>query len=140
MKYNTALFGLYQNLFLVLKKEFGERKALELFAKTMQKGLKNAYDQMKFRKGNPFDFRRVVKARDQSVGLNVSIRATKNRIVYRFFTDPFPLLKGKISAKKLDATYMQFKVGYLLGKNWKYKTTKHLWKGSKFTEHILSCD
>jgi len=137
MKYNSAFFGLYQNLIWVLKKEFREKRALELFAKIMQKGLRTAYDQTKFRKGNPVDFCRIVKARDQSVGLRVSVKATKNRIVYRFFTDPFPLLKGKISPKKLDATYMQFKVRYLLGKNWHYKTTKHLWKGNRFTEHII---
>lgn len=137
MKYNQALFGLYQNLFLVLKKEFRERKALGLLGKILQKGLKTAYDQTKFRKGSPFDFCRVVKARDQSGGLRVSVRATKNRIVYRFYTDPFPLLKGKVPAKKLDATYMPFKVRYLLGKNWRYRTTKHAWNGARFTEHVI---
>lgn len=137
MKYNTAFFGLYQNLFLVLKKELGGKKALELFAKIMRKGLKTAYDSMGFEKGNPFDFRRVIKERDQSVGLTVSVKATKNRVVCRFFTDPFPLLKGTVSPKKLDATYMQFKVRYLLGKNWRYRTTKHLWSQEPFTEFVI---
>lgn len=137
MKYNQAFFGLYQNLFLVLKRESGERKALDLFAKIVQKGLKTAYDQEKFRKGNPLDFCRVVKARDQSVGLKVSVLATKNRIVYRFFTDPFPLLKEKVSAQKLGATYMQFKVRYLLGTQWDYRTTKHLWRRQSCTEFVI---
>ena len=43
MKYNAAFFGLYENLFLELKKEFGSRVALALFRVLMEKGLKTAY-------------------------------------------------------------------------------------------------
>ena len=49
MAYNIAFFGLYQNFFLVLKAEFGEPRALELFRQVMEKGLKVAYDNMGFK-------------------------------------------------------------------------------------------
>ncbi|HLD59256.1 MAG TPA: hypothetical protein VI977_06535 [archaeon] len=137
--YNKAFFGLYENLFLVLKEEFGEEKALELFTKIMRFGLKKAYDATGFQKGSPKDFAKVVGARDKSVGLKVSFpEIQKEKIVYRFLTDPFPGLKGKVDFAKLDATYMQFKAEYLLGSDWKYETTRHFWNGSKFTEHVIS--
>ena len=139
MEYNKAFFGLYENVFLVLKEGFGEEKALETFSKIMRLGLKKSYDASGFEKGSPKDFARVVGERDASVGLKVSFPAvSETKIVYRFHTDPFPGLKGKVDAGKLDATYMRFKVEYLLGAKWTYKTTSHLWKGDSFTEHIIS--
>lgn len=138
MAYNAAFFSLYENLFLVLKSELGKKQALFLFRKIMEKGLKAAYDKMGFNVGKPREFVQVVRARDKSVGLIVKFPIVeKNRIVYQFWTDPFPNLKGKISANELDNTYMQFKVHYLLGKKWNYKTTKHIWKGDKITEHVI---
>lgn len=137
-KYNAAFFTLYANLFKVLKEEFGEEKALEIFTKIMERGLKSAYDSMGFQRGNTKDFARVLKARDESVGLEVSFPTiTENKVIYRFNTDPFPMLKGIVDAGKLDATYMRFKVNYLLGNEWGYKTTKHIWRGDDFTEHAI---
>jgi len=137
-EYNAAFFSLYSNLFKVLKEEFGEEKAFELFTKVMVRGLKNAYDAMGFTKGNPKDFARVLKARDESVGLKVEFpQVNENKVIYQFHTDPFPQLKGFVDAEKLDATYMKFKVEYLLGFEWNYKTTKHIWKGDKYTEHVI---
>jgi hypothetical protein len=137
--YNKAFFGLYENLFLVLKEEFDEERALELFAKVMRFGLKKAYDTTGFQKGNPKEFVKVVGARDKSVGLKVSFPTIeKDKIVYRFLTDPFPGLNGKVAPEKLDTTYMEFKVDYLLGSDWKYETSKHFWKGDKFIEHVIS--
>jgi len=136
--YNKAFFSVYENLFLVLKKEFGEEKALKLFSKVMRFGLKKAYDSSGFQKGSSKDFMRVVGERDRSVGLKVSFPIVeRKKIIYRFLTDPFPGLKGKVTAKKIDYTYMPFKVNYLLGKKWNYKTTNHLWEGKKFTEHVI---
>jgi len=138
MEYNSAFFGLYQNLFLVLESELGRSRAIELFGKIMVMGLKKAYDASSFSRGNPEDFARVVGARDNSVGLRVEFPIVENRrIVYQFWTDPFPGLKGKIEPEELDATYMQFKVSYLLGDNWYYKTTKHIWHGNDCTEHVI---
>ncbi len=138
MAYNQAFFGLYTNLFLVLKKESGSKKALKIFREIMEKGLKTAYDNLGFRKGVPAEFARVVGERDKSVGLKVKFPVvSKDKIVYQFWADPFPGLKGKVGAHELDDTYMHFKVAYLLGPNWKYRTTKHLWKGSRFTEHVI---
>jgi len=137
-EYNTAFFGLYENLFLVLKENVGEEKALGLFRQIMEKGLKKAYDTSEFEHGKPKDFVRVVSERDRNVGLQVEFpEITENKIVYQFRTDPFPDLKGQVEHKKLDDTYMTFKVRYLLGKDWVYKTTKHLWDGDEFTEHII---
>jgi len=138
VEYNVAFFGLYTNLFKVIKEEFNEEKALQVFTKIMVKGLKTAYDSMKFTKGKPEDFVRLLKARDESVGLLVKFPLiSKNKVIYQFHTDPFPNLKGLVEPEKLDATYMQFKVDYLLGVDWKYKTTKHIWKGDPYTEHEI---
>lgn len=139
MDYNKAFFGLYENWFLVLKEEIGEERAIELFTKVMVLGLKKAYDAMGFGKGVAKEFARVVGARDDSVGLRVEFpEVSENRIVYQFHTDPFPGLKGKVAPEKLDATYMRFKVDYLLGQGWSYMTTKHLWRGDSFTEHVIT--
>lgn len=139
MQYNKAFFGLYENIFLVLKEELGEERALQLFSKVMQRGLRKAYDASGFQKGKARDFAKVVGERDASVGLKVSFPVVEeNKIVYRFLTDPFPGLKQAVEPEKLDATYMGFKVNYLLGEEWGYKTGKHLWKGDEFTEHIIS--
>lgn len=137
-EYNSALFGLYENMFLTLNQDFGEEKALELFREIMKIGLKRAYDSSGFKKGSPQDFARVVRERDESVGLHVEFpEITEKRIVYRFHTDPFPNLRGHIDYEKLDGTYMAFKVGYPLGENWSYKTTKHFWDGDEFTEFVI---
>ena len=137
-EYNAAFFGLYENTFLVLKENLGEQRALELFRQIMERGLKKSYDTSGFRRGDPRDFARVVGERDSSVGLHVEFPELKGgRIVYQFHTDPFPNLKGRVDRQKLADTYMAFKVGYLLGKGWGYRTTKHIWDGDKFTEHVI---
>jgi len=33
---------------------------------------------------------------------------------------------------------MDFKVEYLLEKEWSYTTTKHLWDGNEYTEHVIT--
>ena len=105
----------------------------------MAKGLKKAYDAMGFKKGSVEDFARVLKARDESVGLHVEFpEVSKNKVVYRFYTDPFPNLKGKVNPKALGATYMDFKVNYLLGSEWKWKLTKHIWNGDPYIEYIIT--
>jgi hypothetical protein len=138
-EYNAAFFGLYENLFITLKENFGEGKALDLFRQIMERGLKKAYDASRFEHGNPQDFVRVVGERDRNVGLHVEFpEVTENKIVYQFHADPFPSLKDQVECKKLDDTYMAFKVRYLLGEDWAYKTTKHLWDGDEFTEHVIT--
>ena len=138
-EYNATFFGLYENTFLVLKENLGEEKALELFRQIMEKGLRKAYDASGFERGNPQDFARVVGERDKNVGLHVEFpEVTESKIVYRFYTDPFPNLRGHVDHEKLDDTYMSFKVRYLLGENWNYKTTKHIWEGDEFTEFVIT--
>jgi hypothetical protein len=109
-EYNAAFFSLYENWFKLLKNEFGENKALELFRKTMETGLTKAYEDS-FAKGTPSD----------------------NKLIYQFHTDPFPNLKNEVSYEKLDDTYISFKVRHLLGDQWKYKSTKHIWNGDNYT-------
>lgn len=138
-EYNAAFFGLYEKLFIILKENFGEEKALDLFRQIMEKGLKKAYDASGFERGNSQDFVRVVGERDRNVGLRVEFpEITENKIVYQFHVDPFPNLKSQVEYGKLDDTYMAFKIRYLLGESWTYKTTKHLWGGDEFTEHIIT--
>jgi hypothetical protein len=136
---NLAFFGLYENLFIVLKEEQGEEMALNIFRKVMEKGLKTAYDKMGFKKGNINDFVRVLTERDNSVGLRVKFpEITENKIVYQFYDDPFPGLKGKVEHEKLDDTFISFKIKHILGNEWKYKTTKHVWDGNEYTEYVIT--
>ncbi|MBS3051410.1 MAG: hypothetical protein J4400_04645 [Candidatus Aenigmarchaeota archaeon] len=138
MEYNAAFFGLQEVYFLVLKEEKGEQFALEMLKKVMERTLGKAYTFAGFRKGDPHSFARVVEGRDEAVGLHVEFpEVTERAIVYQFHTDPFPNLKGHVDSEKLDAAYMKFKVEFLLGKDWSYRTTKHLWNGDAYTEHVI---
>lgn len=138
MNYNAAFFGLFENTFLLLKQEFGEEKALELFARLMETGLSKSYGSA-FEKGNPYEFQRLVQERDNMVGLRVEFPIVKeDEIIYQFHDDPFPNLRGKVDHAMLDQCYMNFKVKYLLGDNWHYKTTKHIWNGDSYTEHQIT--
>lgn len=136
--YNAAFFSTHETYLMVLKDKYGEAAALDIFKEVMQRNLKKAYDSMGFTKGSPEDFIRVIKERDESVGLDVELSLVEERIIYRFHTDPFPNLRGVVAAEKIDATYMSFKVSYLLGDGWSYKTTKHIWSGDQYTEHVIS--
>lgn len=137
-EYNAAFFQLYENWFKLLKQEFGEHKAIDLFRKTMEIGLSKAYGD-KFKKGLASEFVRLVGERDNNVGLLVKFPLiSDNKLVYQFHTDPFPNLKNEITHEKLDDTYITFKVKYLLGENWDYKNTAHLWNGDRFTEFVIS--
>ena len=137
MKYNAAFFGTHEAYFLILKEQEGEEFALDAIRRVMERNLGKSYKAVGFAKGNPKDFAKVVGKRDASVGLIVKFPVvSENKIVYQFHIDPFPGLKGHVAAEKLDATYMKFKVAFLLGK-WTYRTTKHLWKGDKYTEHVI---
>ena len=138
MAYNAAFFGLFENIFKLLKKEFGEEKALDLFTKLMATGLGKSYGD-NFVKGQSNEFARVVSERDKIVGLHVEFpQVEENTIIYQFHDDPFPNLKGEVDAEKLDKTYIDFKVNYLLGEGWQYHTTKHLWWGDEYTEHVIT--
>lgn len=137
MNYNAAFFGLFENTFLLLKQEFGEEKALELFTRLMETGLSKSYG-TSFEKGIPSEFQRLVQERDNMVGLRVEFPILKDdQIIYQFHDDPFPNLKGKVDSQLLDRCYMNFKIKYLLGDNWHYKTTKHIWNGDAYTEHQI---
>ena len=137
-EYNAAFFGLYENWFKLLKKEFGEKKAIELFAKAMEIGLSKAYGD-NFKKGLTSEFVRLVGERDNNVGLLVKFpEISENKLVYQFHTDPFPNLKNEIVPQKLDGTFIAFKVKYILGDSWNYKNTTHLWNGDSCTEFVIS--
>ena len=136
-EYNAAFFGLYEIWFKLLKNEFGENNAIDLFRKAMEMGLSKAYGD-NFKKGLPSEFARLAGERDNNVGLNVKFpEVSENKLVYQFYTDPFPNLKNEISPQKLDDTYIAFKVRHLLGDNWNYKNTTHLWNGDSCTEFVI---
>lgn len=139
--YNSAFFGLYENFFKVMSDELGLDRALAIFTKTMEMGLKKSYDLYGFVKGDPESFSRVIKERDNFVGINVEFpEILKNKIIYRFYTDPFPNLKGIVHYSLLDKTYLNFKINYLLGPEWVYNTNKHIWLGDKYSEHVITRD
>ena len=138
MDYNSAFFDLHEVYFLVLKEEKGEKFALDMMRRVMEQTLGKAYTFAGFKKGDAHSFARVVQARDEAVGLHVEFpEVTEQAIVYQFHTDPFPNLKGHVDSEKLDAAYMKFKVEFLLGKEWHYRTTKHIWKGNACTEYVI---
>ena len=137
-EYNSAFFGLYENTFLVYSQKHGQVEALRFLQSLFEYGLKKAYDSMGFTQGSSADFVRVVGTRDNGVGLKIAFPEVSDElIVYQFHTDPFPNLKGKVDAQALDDTYINFKVQYLLGPDWRYMTTCHLWKGNPYTEHRI---
>lgn len=136
-KYNAPFFGLYENWFKLLKHEFGETKAINLFRKVMEIGLTKAYGSS-FEKGIATEFVRLVGERDRNVGLAVKFPVvSENKLIYQFHTDPFPNLKNEISSQQLDDTYISFKINYILGHDWKYKNTRHFWNGDDFTEFVI---
>jgi hypothetical protein len=137
--YNKAFFGLYESIYETMREDKGEFEALGFLKKLFSKALGKAYDEMGFQKGSYRDFCRVVAERDDGVGIEVDFPESSDRkIVYRFHTDPFPNLKGKVDPRLLADTYIRFKVEYLLGSNWTYETTRHIWEGSPFTEHVIT--
>ena len=137
--YNAAFFKSIENTFLLLKEREGEEYALKFISALMEKTLKAAYESMGAKKhGGAKEFQRCVGERDASVGLKVGFEDNPDGFAYRFYTDPFPGLKGTVEPRKLDATYIRFKIDYLLGLGWTYSTPKHLWEGSPYTEHVLT--
>ncbi len=136
-KYNAAFFNLYENWFKLIKEEFGENKAIDLFKKVMEMGLTKAYGN-NFKKGLTSEFARLVGERDNHVGLVVQFpEVLENKIIYQFYTNPFPNLKNEIAPQKLDGTYIAFKIRYILGPQWSYKNNTHLWNGDHCTEFVI---
>lgn len=137
-EYNAAFFSLYENWYKAICNELGEESALRLFKNVMSTGLSKAYGDT-FKKGNPHDFVKLVGERDDNVGLVVKFPIVEeNKIVYQFHTDPFPNLKSHVDHKKLDDTFISFKVKHLLGDEWKYENTAHIWDGDAYTEFTIS--
>ncbi len=136
-EYNAPFFNGLTAVVLALKKRYGEDQAIEVMRDVFSSRLKGVYDKLGFTKGSPEDFVRVVGENDRMLGLEAGLFLEKGKIIYRFKTDPFPNLKGHVNPTNFDDSYLRFKVEYLLGKNWSYKTTKHLWGGNSCTEHVI---
>lgn len=138
LPYNAAFFDLYESVYILMKEKYGEGEAINFMRLLFAAKLKVAYESMGFTKGKVEDFVRCVGERDKSVGLKVSFVFSSDKITYRFHTDPFPGLKGKVDPIKFDATYIEFKISYLLGDGWTYKNTKHILNGDEFTEYVIT--
>ena len=137
--YNAAFFRLYESVFFLYQGKYGQRAALGFMRSLFADGLGPAYDAMGFQCGLSEDFARVVGQRDAGVGLRVVFpELTREHIVYQFHTDPFPNLRGSVAPEELDATYLEFKIAHLLGQGWGYRTTRHLWHGDAYTEHVIT--
>ena len=103
----------------------------------METGLSKAYGS-NFKKGLTSEFARLVGERDNNVGLLVKfLEISDNKLIYQFYTDPFPNLKNEIASHNLDDTFIAFKVKYILGDDWSYKNTTHLWNGDSCTEFVI---
>ncbi len=136
-EYNAAFFNGFTAVVLILKKRYGEAATIDVMREVFSARLKVVYDKLGFVKGNPEDFIRVVGANDEMLGLKIKFKIEQNKIIYRFHTDPFPNLKGQVDPKAFDDAYLRFKIEYVLGDGWSYTTTKHLWRGDPFTEHVI---
>lgn len=79
--YNAAFFGLFENVFKLLKQEYGEERALELFSELMTMGLSKSYGN-DFKKGDLVAFERMVGERDRMVGLKVEF-TLKNPLIFK---------------------------------------------------------
>ncbi len=137
VKYNAPFFNGLTAVVLALKKRYGEEQAIDVMREVFSARLKGVYDRLGFTKGKLEDFIRVVAENDRMLGLEVELFLESEKIIYRFKTDPFPNLKGHVDPENFDDAYLRFKVEYLLGTDWDYRTTKHLWRGDPFTEHVI---
>jgi hypothetical protein len=138
VEYNKPFFKLYETFFLKLMEKLG-RNGIKLWKEVMHQALNSAYIESGAKKGGGIDeFIKVVGERDKGVGLIVSFEKTNDGFIYRFYTDPFPGLKGKTELETLVDTYLSVKRDFFLGKDWDYKTTKHIWNGDEYSEHIFT--
>ena len=137
MAYNKPFFALYERFFLALQEEFGER-GIEVWKKVMRDALVAAYRSSGAVEGGGMqEFMRHVGERDRALGLEVSFQAIEDGFIYRFHTDPFPGLRGKVDKKIVDDSYLSVKRDFFLGSGWSYETTKHIWDGDESSEHIF---
>jgi len=134
---NAPFFNLYENITRLLLEEVGEKRTYELMRILYERGLSVSYG-TNFKKGDPKEFARVLSLHDDNVGLHVEFpEVTDKRIVYQMLDDPFPHLKGVVDPYKNDFCYMDFKINYVLGPDWTYTITKHLWNGDSCIEHVI---
>lgn len=134
---NAPFFNLYENITRLLLEEVGEKRTYELMRILYERGLSVSYG-TNFKKGDPKEFARVLSLHDDNVGLHVEFpEVTDKRIVYQMLDDPFPHLKGVVDPYKYDFCYMDFKINYVLGPDWTYTITKHLWNGDSCIEHVI---
>jgi len=137
MEYNAPFFRLYEAFFLKLKGELG-KKGIEIWQNVMRDALITAYTKSGAKRlGGVDEFIKYVGERDRSVGLKVTFEKNDKGFIYRFHTDPFPGLKGKTNWKHLVEAYLAVKKDFFLGSEWEYTTTKHIWDGNPYTEHIF---
>lgn len=137
-KFNASFFGLYEHVFYEYAQLHGVSHALQFFEKLFARTLGKAYLATGFTKGNIDHFVKIVKERDASVGLAVMLSiVAPDKIIYQFHQDPFPNLKKIVAYHNFDRTYINFKIKFLLGDEWLYHTTQHIWDGAPFTEHII---
>ncbi len=135
--YNAAFFRLYETFYNVLHRDLGS-DGFRIWKQVLRDGLFLAYDSSGAKRlGGVEEFFKFVGERDAGVGLNVSFEKTADGFIYRFFTDPFPGLKGRIDWNDLVDSYLAPKTAYFLGPDWSYRTTKHRWDGAECTEHVF---
>jgi len=118
-----------ENAFIVVYEQFGKQSALRFMKTLMEYNLKEAYERMGFTKGNLKDFCRLMNERDKAVGLHIQCYVKNDRIYYTFFDRLFDRWKGLVSDEEAIGTFMDFKVHYLLGKDYSWTLKQHFWRG-----------
>ena len=137
-EYNKAMFATYASGYLLFKELHGETAALKFMRTWFERNLKPAYEAMDIVRGSTADAARVIGARDAAVGLDVRFPVIeKQRLVYEFHTDPFPMLRGLVNPRVFDNCYMGFKIAFLLGNAWTYTTPEHIWENGRVTRHVI---
>jgi len=113
----------------------------------MRNGLFKGYDaQGAKRMGGVDEFIEHVGKRDNEfVCIPVDFeKADENRFIYRMRVCPFLGARGRLKSigvrdcKEISTEgYLKTKIEYFLGDAWKLQTTRCIWKGDKYCEHVF---
>lgn len=83
-------------------------------------------------------FVRFVSERDRALGLPVEFKKIKNGFIYRFYRCPFIQLKERYKdCKELSTNgYLKAKRDFFIPE-YRCRTTKTIWEGAPYCEHIF---
>jgi len=122
-------------------------RKMKEWQKDMKEGLFKGYDsQGATKRGGVDEFIKHVGKRDRDlVCIHVDFEKTnENKFIYRMYECPFLSSQKKLEnvgvkdCKEISTKgYLKAKIDYFLDKNWELRTTKCIWNGEDFCEHIF---